>query len=234
MPIDDDELFKGYLFRYFKETGNPVFVWKKISECLEAGEPFPDWVLDYLKACCLRMDSVGAKAASDVARALPGVFGFDLTMGRGNALRKIDDQLKDSALAMAFAAAILNGCEPKEARDYAINTADHDGDLANIDDTTARRRIKKFFEVDKSPTGNLEWRGAIMRWIFKNPVYYGRLREQFPDLPADLFLIWENGEVLELYDVEIRQEPPISHDPEEPGKASEKFRAGQHDGNITD
>jgi|SRR5271166_4381435 len=71
------------------ESKNPLYVWLAIDRCIEAGIPFPDWVLAYLKRSAGRLKEMmsGAMPAGcgDVAREAEAVgkaLGFG-AKGRG-------------------------------------------------------------------------------------------------------------------------------------------------------
>lgn len=72
-----------------KSGKNPLYVWLAIDRCIEAGIPFPDWVLAYLKRSAGRLRGMmfGATPAGcgDVAREAEAVgkaLGFG-AKGRG-------------------------------------------------------------------------------------------------------------------------------------------------------
>jgi hypothetical protein len=35
----------------YRETGNPIYVWKAFAEECRQGEPLPGWIEDYLREC---------------------------------------------------------------------------------------------------------------------------------------------------------------------------------------
>jgi hypothetical protein len=39
----------------YRETGNPLYVWKAFAEDCRAGEPLPGWIEDYLRECAGRL-----------------------------------------------------------------------------------------------------------------------------------------------------------------------------------
>jgi hypothetical protein len=164
----------------FAEDRNPFWVWTEIAHCIQDKEAFPEWVLRYLDDCARRMIGPDRRTSSDTRELLPHIFGFELTGGRGQPLKIIDEIGDKELLAMAFARAILEGKSPKEARDYALNTLA--GGKDDMDDTTVLDHLKKFFKMKHAPRGNLAWKKIVVSYFLQDPAYVFSGRFDLPDM----------------------------------------------------
>ena len=180
--------YESHARELFEQTGNPVFVWYELYYLLsKPRRPLPDWVLDYLEACTDRMFGV-AEPPKDLRAALPDIFGFPASAGRGSAFTPLLSMVRNEKLAMSFAAAILQGKGIKEARSEAANTVDE----RNVtDDKTLREILAKYFEVEESPNDRDEWRKIIVKWLIKHPQF----QFDYPEMPSIVSLIRSNKDL---------------------------------------
>jgi hypothetical protein len=55
---DELQLILCFTRRGYEQTKNPLYVWQAMNECFHAGEPLPDWCLDYLKGAAQNLYSL--------------------------------------------------------------------------------------------------------------------------------------------------------------------------------
>ena len=91
---------------------------------------------------------------------------------------------------MEFAAAIFRDETPTAARKSAYNKCKRRGN-DNAEDTTLRRRLKKFFGVPRFDDTNAGWKKILVSWFASHPEYIERLRlpenEPFMNMLLRLF-----------------------------------------------
>ncbi len=165
----------------WKQTENPIYVWKAIKFCARNQLGFPDWVCTYLAECAERMSSPDAGVASDVRKALPQILGFALMRGRGSALRPLGDEWKYLVPAARFALEIVRGTKPSAALRSAFDHLDA-GVADKMDDKTLMSHIKQQFGIKRAPRSNAEWNGIIKAWAFSvfGPFFPKEIREFVP------------------------------------------------------
>jgi hypothetical protein len=62
----------------WRESGDPRWAWRVMRTCIERGDPFPDWCLDYLRGVADGIE----KAKDDMRAALPRILNFLKGPGR--------------------------------------------------------------------------------------------------------------------------------------------------------
>jgi hypothetical protein len=137
-------------------TGNPYYCWKAIDVCATHKREFPDWLMAYLTQCAARMESDKARAARDLHKVLPWVFGFSTKRGPGNLLDPDYDPGDRDNFALKFAILLEQGEPPDQAMHKAYNKVFSEKD-ANADDRTLRRWLLAAYGVEKWPTNATDW-----------------------------------------------------------------------------
>jgi hypothetical protein len=161
--LDHDFGLELYRIR-FEQTGNPYYVWRAISVCVENKKAFPAWALTYLLGCAGRATSEKAKQASDLRKILPWIFGFtkDGKLGPGKLLDPENDpDDKKMRLGLSFSRRVLSGESPPDARANACNEVF--GENADIDDKTLQKWILNELDLRKSPTTAEEWKNVCRK-----------------------------------------------------------------------
>jgi hypothetical protein len=171
------------LYKSWRDSGNPFHVWLAIDLCAKKQLGVPIWIHNYLAECAERMmEAARSKGSQDVRKILPSVLGFQSKRGPGYPLRP-DASESDYLLAVAtlkFAHAILNGCKPSDALDYASMVLETSMGY-KTDDKTLLGHIKRFLGVEKAPRSHSSWKTFISVWYVQ---VFRPLEPEFRELLA--------------------------------------------------
>ena len=138
----------------FGHTGNPYYAWAAIGNCIKHKIEFPEWLLEYLGGCAERMSSDEMKAASDLRKVLPSIFGFpQKPKGPGNLLDPDADPRDTLAFALRFFRKVSAGHELSDAlKDAAI-----DLNCECADDKTLKHWVCENFGLKSWPRDRVQF-----------------------------------------------------------------------------
>jgi hypothetical protein len=85
----------------YRETGNPLYVWKAFAEECRPGEPLPGWIEEYLRECAGRLlDPAEQVSPSEAARRTAAALG--LTSNGRNAFAELKAIQRNAAMASLY------------------------------------------------------------------------------------------------------------------------------------
>jgi hypothetical protein len=145
----------------FRSSGNPVHAWMAIHFCIKAGKKLPDWVIAYLAECSERM--ISKQGASDLRKILPEVLAFPKKRrGPGKPLRSGPEPDRFS-FTTKFVNYIMQGDDPKSARDNACN--DMGCKFADkYDDKALVQILVDTMGLPETPHAD-QWKRIVYLWV---------------------------------------------------------------------
>jgi hypothetical protein len=132
----------------FGHTGNPYYAWSAIGDCIKHKMEFPEWLIEYLGQCAERMLSDEARAASDLRKVLPSIFGFPRkSSGPGRLLDPDTDPRDTLSFALRFLRKVAEGHELPDA----LKEASIDTNCECADDKTLKHWVCENFGLKSWP-----------------------------------------------------------------------------------
>jgi hypothetical protein len=148
----------------WEETNNPVYVWEAIAVCTEHKKPLPDWIVTYLAKVAQRMTSAETRAAKDVRKILPRIFGFPTKAGPGRPFDPDGGKPEDAlSLAILFATELEQGVLKKSPNAAIRKAAATMGIPAFVkrNERTLLHWVQQAVGLERKPSTSAEWKAAL-------------------------------------------------------------------------
>jgi hypothetical protein len=155
-----------------EKTGDPRWVWRVIATCADENIALPPWARAYLIEVAKGIET----AKGDIGRELRNILKFP--QKKSGRRRRVELDMKDEQLAVAFMREILAGVSPGKARQQVI-------EVSGGDDKDLKARLKSFFGLKSLPTRDQQWQWKLIvsTWLLNHPHYV----ERYPDLPKTFY-----------------------------------------------
>lgn len=126
----------------YRDTGNPLWVWKAVLACGSAKSALPDWVMSYLVRAAERFSGLLQSPPANPTKAIAGALEMKLT-GPGSVFARLDDS-RELMIAERMHWHIKGGLNETNAK-YVVSGEE------NVSEATALRAWHKHRALFENP-----------------------------------------------------------------------------------